>query len=145
MSKRRKIKKGRLRTVFKKFAYEYDFSATVNDEDNSARILIPIDSNAIDCFYQFDPSENGYEFTAALSNVDEYDLNEISLRLLISPPTRGITERFADDKLVLLGSKVNLQNLSDIKIKRNYMDDIKRIKDYFIDLDNRLNGNKIWK
>lgn len=118
----------RLASLFADFADKFELPSTLDPDGLGADLAIPHRDKTIFASYAFDPSEDSYEFGAALGKVDKTDLPSISSQVLTSESIRGITERVDDQgRLLVLGGRDGLGSHSDAEIRRGFMDDVSRI------------------
>jgi len=124
-------KDNRIASTFERFAINYEFQHSVDSDRQGAEIGVPESGKLIHARYRFDPSENGYEWAANIGQVSRSEKGRVSSNVMSSKPVRGITERIVGDRLVIMGSRDALKNLSDAEIQRGLMDDVSRISRCF--------------
>ena len=129
-------KKNRLAYVFEQFTKDKQLSSRVDNDGQGAELIVPVGGKSIRVTYHFDPSEDSYEFGAALGKVNPSRRKDTALRIMSrggsrTAPTRGITERIIENKFVILGSRDGLKDLSDASVERRFMDNVARIATYF--------------
>jgi hypothetical protein len=120
-------KANRIASVFERFATNYEFPHRLDPNRQGAEIGVPDRGRLIHARYNFDPSEDGYEWAANIGPVSRSQRGRVALNVMRSKPVRGVTERILRDRLVIAGSRDTLSNASDTEIQRGFMDDISRI------------------
>lgn len=142
MSKQR----NRLASLFESFGNKYELPLNVDQDDLGGELGIHDGNQTIFTSYSFDPSEDSYEFGAALGQIKDEDLRPVSWEVMHSAPIRGITERIDDQgRYLITGSRDGLRELSDADIQRRYLDDVSRIaesNDQFKDIIDRVHNQK---
>jgi hypothetical protein len=135
-------KVNRLASLLTDFSDKFELPSRIDPDGLGADLGIPHRDKTIFAGYAFDPSEDSYEFGAALGQVDRTHISRFSSEVLTSEPIRGITERVdGQGRFLVLGSRDGLGNQSDADIQRGYMDDVSRISksyDQFRGLINRI-------
>lgn len=135
-------KKNRLANLIQDFAKEFELNHKVDNDKCGALLGVPESGKLIHTKYTFDESQDGYVFGAALAHVEPSEASDIARKILTSEPIRGLTERIIQDRLVVLGSRDNLNNLSDADVQRGFMDDAARVSEYHKRLKGFLNTDK---
>lgn len=121
-------KLNRLASLFADFADKFELPNRIDPDGLGADLGIPHRDKTIFVGYAFDPSEDSYEFGAALGRVDKTHLPRFSSEVLASEPIRGITERVDEQgRFLVMGSRDGLRGRSDADIQKGYMDDVSRI------------------
>jgi hypothetical protein len=125
-------KKNRLTSLFGNFADKFELPHKPDLDGRGADLGIPYDNKTITVGYNFDPSEDSYEFGAALGKVDPPNIPTIANEVVTSASVRGITERINHDgKFVILGSRDSLTHIPDGEIQRGFMDDVSRVTEAY--------------
>jgi hypothetical protein len=120
----------RLAREFEIFAENFELPHKVDGDQLGANLGIPESGQLIQARWDFHESGDSYDFGAVLGEVNPLNIAntaKFALRILTSKPTRGLTERIIGNKVVVVGGRDNLKNLSDIQIRRDYMDDVARV------------------
>ena len=128
--KKQEWKNNRLAVLWHEFALEFRLFQRMDAESIGGDLIIPA-SKSINVKYDFDESEKSYVFGASLRGLPENNLSDYALAILQSDPLIGLTERFINGKLVVLGGRNGLDNVADKQIINYFMDDVARIVAYF--------------
>jgi hypothetical protein len=124
------MKNGRLSRLFQRFASEYELLCSVSPDGHTAKLGIQLNSLIIQARIIFDEEDTWYQFGAVLKSLDHTEVGEFATKVLSSEPMTGLTERFLDNKFVIMGSRDNLDKFSDAQITNFYMEDVDKIRVY---------------
>lgn len=122
----------RLASLLEDLANTFELPCVLDPDGQGADLGIPYGSKTISSGYSFAPTEDSYEYVAALGEVAIPELPVISSRTMASDPIRGITERITPEgKFVVFGSRDGLESLPDVEIQRGFMDDVARVTEAY--------------
>jgi hypothetical protein len=105
----------------------YSFSL----DSQSAKLGVQYNDLIIQARFTFDAKDNWYQFGAVLRKLQASQMEGFASRILKSQPMTGLTERFLEDKFVVMGARDSLARFSDTEIKNLYMEDVDRIRVYY--------------
>ena len=110
------------------FANNFELPYKPDEDSLGADLGIPYKGKTITAGYAFDGSEDSYGYVAAVGQVQPSQIPDVAARICTSEPIRGVTERITPaGKHVVLGSRDNLNALTDAQVENCYMDDVSRI------------------
>lgn len=125
------MKNNRLPKLFQKFVSEYELLCTISQDGLSAKLGIQFNSLIIQSRIVFDKNDKLYQFGAVLKNIDESEIEKFAAKILTSPLMTGLTERFLDNKFVIMGARDNLDKFTDPQVTNFYMEDVDKIRFYY--------------
>lgn len=129
----------RIASLFGDFAERYELPHKIDPDGQGADLGIHYKNKMISAGYNFAPSEDSYEWVAALGKVNISDIPHISVNVMNSEPIRGVTERITSEgKYVVFGSRDGLGRLSDAEVQRGFMDDVSRITETYDQFNNHI-------
>ena len=127
-----KRKVNRLASLLGNLAEAFELPYSLDSDGQGADLAIPYDNKVITSGYSFAPSEDSYEYVAALGHVKASKVPSVSARVIASEPIRGITERISTDgKYVVYSGRDGLHDLGDVQIQRGFMDDVARVTEAY--------------
>ena len=92
--------KNRLSSLFDDFAKRNDLRLEVDEDNQKAKLEIQLTNNdeLVSVSYSFHSSEDGYEYFAALGQINDPDkITDLSSSILSGEPIRGITQRITEN------------------------------------------------
>lgn len=124
------MKNSRLSKLFQRFASEYELLCAITPDGRTGRLGIQFNSLIIQARFIFDEKDTWYQFGAVLKSLDHAEVGEFATKVLTSEPMTGLTERFLDNKFVIMGSRDNLDRFTDTQVINFYMEDVDKIRVY---------------
>lgn len=120
----------RLAKLFQEFASEFELLCTVSLDSGSAKLGIQFNNLIIQARIIFYDEKNSYQFGAVLKDLDSAEIEEFASKVLTSMPMTGLTERFLENKFVIMGFRDNLDKYKDQEVKNLFMEDVDKIRVY---------------
>lgn len=131
------IFKNRLVKIFEDFANNHELHFK-GEESNMVSLGVPIRGQLVHVKFNFNQTEDSYEFGTPLTKVDSEHQSTLALEILRSKPIRGLTERFVGKKFYVLGSRDGLKHLPDEEVQRAFRNDIARVSEYYTRFKNSV-------
>jgi hypothetical protein len=103
----------RLGILHQQFTRKYGFKTTYDNDNQEAEVELDCGNRTVKATYVFDSSEDSYEFGSVIRTVKQDERSKISSEIMSSEPIKGITERIANGKLVVMGGREGLLHAPD--------------------------------
>ncbi|MBN8582650.1 MAG: hypothetical protein J0L96_18440 [Anaerolineae bacterium] len=120
----------RLAKLFQEFASEFELLFNVSLDSRSAKLGIQFNNLIIQARIIFYDEKNSYQFGAVLKDLDSAEIEDFASKVLTSVPMTGLTERFLENKFVIMGFRDNLDKYKDQEVKNLFMEDVDKIRVY---------------
>ncbi len=112
----------RLPKLMDEFGHDHELPVRKLDK-HRRELLFNSDGKQMHVHYSFDQSDDDYEATSVVAEVDENNKNATYRHLMESPPAKA-SFHSRNKKLQVLVGRDNQKYLPDGEVKRNFADDI---------------------